>query len=79
MDPDHVSPTDRCSVRPAEAFKKLHSSCELFGGKVKISLAISVQYPSFYVELTNKFMGDINDKIEGKELCFLYSEEHPWL
>lgn len=75
MDPDHVSSTDRCSVRPEEAFKKLDSSCELFGGNVKISLAISVQYPSFYVELINRLMGDIHDKIEGKELCFLNLEK----
>lgn len=79
MDPDHVSSTHRCSVRPEEAFEKLDSSCELFGGNVKISLAISVQYPSFYVELINRLMGDIHDKIEGKELCFLNLEKYPWL
>lgn len=41
---DHISPIDRCSIRlllSKEAFKKLPSSYKLFGGKSKISLAIS--------------------------------------
>lgn len=73
MDPDHISPIDRCSVRllpSKEAFKKLTSSYKLFGGKSKISLAISIQHPAFYVELINRLMGGINDRLRGRNYVF---------
>lgn len=63
-------PGGEVPVRLRGLKKKLCTSYKFFDGKVKISLAISVQYPSFYVELINRLMGEINDRSRERNYVF---------